>query len=79
MYFRAEPVTGTYDTLIGAGKTVLIQDDVLRRSLAEYSAEVKMGYEDHEYGMIINGIILEKTSDYNGPLLGQDYVVQSRG
>tara|TARA_B100000497_G_C7674159_1_gene407109 strand:- start:1806 stop:1931 length:126 start_codon:yes stop_codon:yes gene_type:complete len=40
----------------------LIQNEELNKSLAEYSAEIKLGYEDHEYGMIINGILLEKTS-----------------
>ncbi len=72
IFFRAEPVTGTYDALIGAGKTILIQNKELGRYLSEYSAEINLGYEDHEYGMILNGIILDKTSAYNGPFLSRE-------
>ena len=73
IFHRAEPVTGTYDGLIGAGKTVLIQNEELSRLLAEYSAEIKLGYEDHEYAMIIHRIILENTRAYNGPLIQVKY------
>jgi len=69
IFFRAEPVNGTYDALIGAGKTALLQNQELRRLLAEYSAEINMGYEDHEYGMILMDLILNNSSEYNGPLV----------
>ncbi len=67
VFFRVEPVTGAYDAMIGAGKTALIQNQDLSRLLAEYSTEVKMGFEDHEYGMVLMQLILEQTASYNGP------------
>ena len=66
-FFRAEPVTGTYDAMIGAGKTALIQNEDLNRLLAEYSTEIKMGFEDYEYGMILMQLVLDKTANYNSP------------
>ena len=68
VFHRAEPVTGAYDAMTGAGKTALIQNQDLSRLLAEYFTEIKMGYEDHEYGMIVTQLVLDRTASYNGPL-----------
>jgi len=72
-YWRAEVVTGTYDALIGSGKTNLIQNNELTRTLAEFSSEIKFGFEDEEFAMNINDLLLEQTSHYAGVLLQSIY------
>lgn len=63
-HWRAEPVTGTYDALIGAGKTGLIQNNDLRRILAEFSAELNFGFEDHNYSIQLSTLLTDKSSKY---------------
>lgn len=65
-WFRAEPVTGTYDALIGSGKTELILSNELKRKLAEYSTIVKSGFEDQGTTTSILSLIIEKLSKYVG-------------
>lgn len=50
-YWRIEPLTGTYDALIGSGNTSLINNDALSSLLAQYSAELKYGFEDEYYSL----------------------------
>ena len=68
-FWRAEPITGTYDALIGAGNLGLIQNEDLRRLLAEYSAEITSGFEDHEYSMNLLAQLFDKSSEFIAPLL----------
>ena len=63
---RAEPITGTYDALIGSGKTELILSSELKRKLAEYSTIIKSGFEDQGTATNILTLIVEKQSKYVG-------------
>lgn len=64
-YWRIEPVNGTYDGLIGSGKTDILKNHFLESLLAEYSAEIKYGFEDEEFGLELNSILTEKCSPYS--------------
>jgi Family of unknown function (DUF6090) len=50
-WYRAEPVTGAYNSLISAGKIDLIQNESLRNLLAQFMADVESGFEDQETSM----------------------------
>ena len=63
-YWRVEPVNGTYDALIGSGKTGIIQNQDLSQLLAEFSAELKYGFEDENYSIELNTLLTEKASPY---------------
>ena len=45
-WWRLEPVTETYDALVGAGELDLIQDRELRGELAALASDLDFGYED---------------------------------
>ena len=47
-WWRAEYVTGTYDAILGSGNISILKNDNLKRILAEFSSEVKSGFEDHD-------------------------------
>jgi hypothetical protein len=70
-YWRVEPVNGTYDALIGSGKTGIIQNQDLSQLLAEFSAELKYGFEDENYSIELNTLLTEKASAYAPFLLNE--------
>ncbi|MCJ7468163.1 MAG: DUF6090 family protein [Maribacter sp.] len=78
-YWRVEPVNGTYDALIGSGKTGIIQNQDLSRLLAEFSAELKYGFEDENYSIQLNSLLTEKCSAYAPFLLNDDRIVRTTG
>ncbi len=62
-WWRAEPVTGTYDAMVSTGNIGLIRNKELRSFLAEFDAELKSGFEDHEYSMdLLNQLTLEQSA-----------------
>ncbi|MFV1451233.1 DUF6090 family protein [Maribacter sp. HS] len=72
-YWRIEPVNGTYDGLIGSGKTDIIKNQNLKSLLAEYSAEIKYGFEDEEFGLELTSLLTEKSSPYSAFLEPEKY------
>jgi hypothetical protein len=64
-YYRIEPVTGTYDAIIGSGKIGLLQNKNLKRLLAEFSAEIEYGFEDENYSIDLTTLLTEKSSEYS--------------
>ncbi|MDP2061419.1 MAG: hypothetical protein Q8J97_16875, partial [Flavobacteriaceae bacterium] len=84
-WWRAEPVTGTYDAMVGTGNIGLIRNKNLRRYLAEFDAELKSGFEDHEYSMyLLNQLTLEQSeyafnlsSDSNRTEMGLPVITSS--
>jgi hypothetical protein len=72
-YWRIEPVHGTYDGLIGSGKTDIIKNQNLKSLLAEYSAEIKYGFEDEEFGLELTSLLTEKCSPYSAFLEPEKY------
>jgi hypothetical protein len=67
-YWRAEPVIGTYDALIGSGNTSIIQNQELLASLAKFSAIAKMPFEDEAVSMNLVKLIEESTANYGAIL-----------
>ena len=63
-YWRIEPVNGTYDAIIGSGKISILQNKKLKRLLAEFSAEIKYGFEDENYCIELTTLLAEKSSEY---------------
>jgi len=78
-YWRIEPVNGTYDALIGSGRTGIIQNKNLNRLLAEYSAEVKYGFEDENYSIDLNSMLTESCSPYSAILLDNKRLLRTSG
>jgi hypothetical protein len=52
-WYRAEPVTGAYNSLTSAGKIDLIQNGNLRSLLAQFIADYESGFEDQESTMFL--------------------------
>jgi hypothetical protein len=50
-WWRTEFVTGTYDAILSSGNINVLKHDSLKRVLAEFSTEVKSGFEDHAESM----------------------------
>lgn len=50
-FFRAEPVMGTYDALIGSGKLSIIQNSTLLKALTDFSSLAGLPFEDEERSM----------------------------
>ena len=63
-WWRAEPVTGTYDAMVSTGNIGLIRNKELRRHLSEFDAELKSGFEDHEYSMYLLNELTSEQSEY---------------
>ncbi len=63
-WYRAEPVTGAYNSLISAGKIDLIQNEDLRHLLAQFSADLESGFEDHEATMRLMGELEDEISNF---------------
>ena len=74
-YWRVEPTNGTYDALIGSGKTAIIKNQKLNRLLAEYSAELKFGFEDEVSDMDLATLLVDKSSTY-GAILGKNLLAR---
>lgn len=63
-WYRTEPVTGAYNALISAGKVDLIKNENLRHLLAQFSADLESGFEDHESAMDLLTILTNQISEF---------------
>ena len=71
-YYRAEPVIGTYDALIGSGNTSILQNQKLLTSLAKFSAIAKLPFEDEIFSMNLIKLIQESTAEYGAVLMSNE-------
>lgn len=71
-YWRAEPVIGTYDALIGSGNTSIIQNQELLTSLAKFSAISKLPFEDEANSMNLLSLMHESIANYHYILKADD-------
>ena len=69
-YWRAEPVTGSYDALIGAGNTSIIRDKELLNALADFSSVSKLPFEDEVVSMNLIQLMQESIAEYHAVLEG---------
>jgi len=58
-WYRAEPITGAYNSLTNSGKIDLIKNEELRHLLAQFIADFESGFEDQESAMLL----LDKLND----------------
>ncbi|MCF7560143.1 DUF6090 family protein [Sabulilitoribacter multivorans] len=59
-YFRAEPLVGSYQSMLGSGDLKLLKNEGLKAKLASFSAEINTGFEDETASMnLLNQLHLE--------------------
>lgn len=74
-YWRFEATNGTYDALISSGNTGLIKNEDLNRLLAEYTAQLKYGFEDETESIDLTTVLIEISAVY-APTLGDKMLKQ---
>jgi len=50
-YYRAEPILGTYEAMIGSGNLNVLKSETLKSKLALFSSEINQGFEDETLSM----------------------------
>ncbi|SMC87926.1 DUF6090 family protein [Cellulophaga tyrosinoxydans] len=50
-YYRAEPILGSYQALIGSGDLKILKSETLKSKLAFFSSEINQGFEDETLSM----------------------------
>tara|TARA_B100000768_G_scaffold102680_2_gene95562 strand:+ start:1088 stop:2101 length:1014 start_codon:yes stop_codon:yes gene_type:complete len=63
-HFREEAVLGSYDALIGSGKTSIIKNKELLNDLADFSSQYKAGYEDETKSEILFNLMMSNTKGF---------------
>ncbi|MCA0154270.1 DUF6090 family protein [Winogradskyella vincentii] len=63
-HFREEAVLGSYDALIGSGKTSIIKNKQLLNDLADFSSQYKAGYEDETKSDNLYNLMMSNTKDF---------------
>lgn len=63
-HFREEAVMGSYDALIGSGKTSIIKNKELLNDLADFSSQYKAGYEDETKSDNLFNLMMANSKDF---------------
>ena len=77
-WWRAEPVTKTYQSMINTGNIDLLNDTNLKQKLAEFHAELDSGFEDQEESMNLLNALNKQLAPY-GFMLKQNYARKEIG
>lgn len=77
-WWRAEPVTKTYQSMISTGNIDLLSDNNLKQKLAEFHAELDSGFEDQEESMNLLNALNIQLAPY-GFMLMQNYARKEIG
>src|SRR5210317_197856 len=67
-WFKAEAVMGTYNALIGSGKTSIIQNQELLNALANFSSRYNTGFEDESKADDLFNLMMSASKDFMPPL-----------
>lgn len=67
-WFKVEAVMGTYDALIGSGKTSIIQNQKLLNALANFSSRYSAGFEDESKADDLFNKMMSASKDFLPPL-----------
>jgi len=67
-WYRAEAVMGTYDALIGSGKTSFIQNQELLNALANFSSRYNAGFEDESKANDLFNLMMSASKEFLPPL-----------
>jgi hypothetical protein len=63
-WWRAEPVTKTYQSMISTGNIDLLSNSKLKQKLAEFHAELDSGFEDQEESMNLLDALNKQLAPY---------------
>lgn len=67
-WFKVEAVMGTYDALIGSGKTSIIQNQKLLNALANFSSRYNAGFEDESKADDLFNLMMSASKEFLPPL-----------
>lgn len=67
-WYKVEAVMGTYNALIGSGKTSIIQNQELLNALANFSARYNAGFEDESKADDLFNLMMSASKDFLPPL-----------
>jgi Family of unknown function (DUF6090) len=67
-HHREEAVMGSYDAIIGSGKTSLITNKALLTALANFSSQYKAGFEDETKSDNLLNLMMSASKDFFSPL-----------
>jgi hypothetical protein len=65
---REEAVMGSYDAIIGSGKTSIIKNKDLLTALANFSSQYKAGFEDETKSDDLLNLLMTASKDFFSPL-----------
>ena len=87
-YFTLKAVTGSYESVIGSGKTSIIRNKELLNVLANFSSQYNAGYEDHSKSVNLINLIMTESGAFfpalsanpfrNGLDLKKDYSLEEK-
>ncbi len=63
-WYRAEPITGAYNSLTNSGKIDLLKNEELRHLLAQFIADFESGFEDQESTMLLLDKLIDDTNHF---------------
>jgi len=64
MFFRTEPITGAYDSLVASGDLRIIDDPSLRAELATFMEDLRTPFEDEESSLLFRTELFGTFSQY---------------
>ena len=67
-WYKVEAVMGTYNALIGSGKTSIIQNQELLNALANFSSRYNAGFEDESKADDLFNLMMSASKDFLPPL-----------
>jgi len=70
-WYRTEFVTGTYDGILSSGNINILKNESLKKNLAQFTSEVKSGFEDHEESMFFMNEINKLSAPFSHTLMRQ--------
>ena len=88
-HHREEAVMGSYDAMIGSGKTSIIKNKELLNALANFSSQYKAGFEDESKSDNLLNLMMTASEDFysalsnnglrNAIALKKDYTLEEKG
>jgi len=71
-HYREEAVLGSYDAIIGSGKTSIIKNKELLNALGNFSSQYKAGFEDEAKSDNLLNLMMTASKDFFSPLSDDD-------
>ena len=71
-HHREEAILGSYDAIIGSGKTSIIKNKELLNALGNFSSQYKAGFEDEAKSDNLLNLMMTASKDFFSPLSDDD-------